>query len=92
MSKTYSHTELTIRRANGEIEVVRAQNIAFGMTDAKFAAIKKATKAAGRGDCLSYVNVQRDMTADELAQVAEISSALRNERAYTAATQRIYGA
>jgi hypothetical protein len=54
----YAHAELTIRRPNGEIEVVALHPAKFPvMTDTLFARMKKANLDAGRGECLSYRNV-----------------------------------
>jgi len=60
---TYKKTigvEVVIRRPNGEIEAVDVSSKYYRMTDAAFAKIKAATKAAGRGDALSYRNIQVD--------------------------------
>jgi hypothetical protein len=60
--KANSHTEITIRRPNGQIEVVRKDSVLNSkMDDAMFAKIKAATAQAGRGECIGYVNIQIDV-------------------------------
>lgn len=51
-----SKAEITIRRPNGTIEVVCNPEITY-ITDQLFSRIKKANQDAGRGECLSYRNV-----------------------------------
>jgi|LakMenEpi03Aug12_release.lakeMendotaPanAssembly.Ray.scaffolds.fasta_scaffold1694256_1 hypothetical protein len=49
-------SSITIKRPNGETEVVDT-SVKFGwISEELFAAAKKATKAAGKGDMLSYKN------------------------------------
>lgn len=48
--------EVSIRRPNGEIEKVQNPAGIREMNPALFKRIKDATKAAGRGDVLSFVN------------------------------------
>lgn len=47
---------VVIRRPNGIVETVDVSATYHRLNDASFANIKAATKAAGRGDCLSYTN------------------------------------
>lgn len=58
--KMASHVELTIRRPDGNIEVVRHPKFA-AINDQIFAQLVSATKAAGRGDILSYANITKDV-------------------------------
>jgi len=57
---------LTIKRTSGEIEKVERKD---GMNEVLFAKIQKATKDAGRGDVLSWEQVD-DRTAAEKASHA----------------------
>lgn len=48
--------EITTRRENGKIEITTTEK--FGKINAQiWEKIKAATKAAGKGDCLSYKNL-----------------------------------
>jgi len=56
---TYEHSigvDLTIKRPSGATETVRHPT-AMRMNDNLFAQIKAQTKAAGRGDVISYKNI-----------------------------------
>ena len=55
--------ELTIKRANGEIEKVRREG---GMTKVMFEKMQEATRNAGRGEILSWEQVD-DRTDGEKA-------------------------
>lgn len=70
----HSHSELTIRRPDGTVETVRRPE---KMGASLFAKIKAATKAAGRGDVLSYVNITK--TASYTVTAADEMDA-RSER------------
>ena len=65
---------LTIRRPNGQTETVNATEKMglHGMTDAIFAQIRRDTKAAGRGDVLSYEIVTTDTRTDEEKALDEV--------------------
>ena len=58
-----THTTLTVRRPNGEIETV---NYPHPVNAKTFAAIKAATAKAGRGEVLSYQSVT------EVAEMTEV--------------------
>lgn len=77
------HTVMSVRRPNGDIEQVRKDG---GMSDAAFAKIKAATKAAGRGDLLSYTVIMRTTV------VAGYAAAVTAERADDASKAAIYRA
>lgn len=48
-------TTVTIKRPEGHIETVDVSDkFAQGLSDQMFQQVKKATKDAGRGECLSY--------------------------------------
>ena len=88
---TPSHVELTVRRPNGTVEVVRADKLGEFINDKVFASVVAQTKAAGRGDVLSYTNVTATHTetdaqyATRLAgekRDAEIQADRRAARAY----------
>lgn len=53
------HLLLTVVRPNGTTEIVKHPTIKY-VTEREFAEIKRMTKAAGRGDVISYKNVMRD--------------------------------
>lgn len=58
-------TEIKIKRENGDIEIVDVSaKFPGGISDPMFDQIKKATKAAGKGDCLSYSVTNIDTRAD----------------------------
>jgi hypothetical protein len=54
-----SHVMLEVRRPNGDIEMVRLPAPWTQLTAQQFAKIQKDTKAAGRGDVISYTNVKK---------------------------------
>lgn len=71
-----SHTTITIRRPSGAVEEVRLPAPYCQLTDSQFASIRNNTKAAGRGDALSYTNHDRESVytftaADEATQSTE---------------------
>lgn len=81
-----SHAELTICRPNGDIETVRFTG-GPELNPALFARIQTATKAAGRGDVLSYTNVKKIVeTPAEWDRLADA------EREYDAHQAKVYGA
>ena len=50
---------ITVERPNKEIEKVDVSSkFPVGLTDQLFEAVKKGTKEAGKGTCLSYENIQ----------------------------------
>ena len=53
------HLLLTVVRPSGVTEIVKHPTI-NNITERQFAEIKRMTKAAGRGDVISYENVMRD--------------------------------
>lgn len=57
--------ELTIRRPNGEIETVVWPSDA-SLCQIKFEKIRAATKAAGRGEVLSYTNIAPEYQMNEM--------------------------
>jgi hypothetical protein len=85
MTKVHSHAEITIRRTSGEVETVKHP---AKLNDALFARIKAATKAAGKGDCLSYTLHTKDV---EL-HIEGYAEALAAERAHDAHVASVYRA
>lgn len=77
-----SHVELTIRRPDGSIEVVRHPKLA-AINDRIFALLVSATKAAGRGDVLSYANITKDVEETD-AVLAQRLAGEADDRAYYA--------
>lgn len=55
--------DITIRRPNGNIEVVAAPGTKE-LNDKLFSRINAATKEAGRGECLSYENITEEKLVD----------------------------
>lgn len=64
-----STTTITIRRENGKIETVDVSKQFAGMTPALFETVKKATKAAGKGECLSYEVTRAPVSDDDIAEI-----------------------
>ena len=63
MNKT---TIIKISRPEGHIEDVDvSEKFPNGLTDGMFAQVKKATAAAGRGECLSYTSEYPPLTDEE---------------------------
>ena len=60
---TEARTEITIKRPNGEIEIVTPKFTE--LNDNLFSQIKKATADAGRGECLSYKNIAAIIEPEE---------------------------
>jgi len=58
--------ELTIKRPNGEIEKVQTSKFGYSLSKVLFGKIQDATKAAGKGEVLSWGKVD-DRTAEEKA-------------------------
>jgi hypothetical protein len=81
-----SHLEITIRRPSGGIETITHPKFRT-ISDKDFRDIKAATLAAGRGECLSYVNVTK-----QVEEPAEFGKLTADERAYDASTAAIYRA
>ena len=84
MITVHSHSEITIRRPSGEIEVATRPE---KLNAALFARLKAGTKAAGRGDCLSYTTHTK-----QVAEPEGYRAAVAAERAYDASAAAIYGA
>jgi hypothetical protein len=80
----HSHSEITIRRPSGAIEVVRHP---ANLNAALFARVKAGTKAAGKGDCLSYTTHTK-----QVAEPDGYAQAVAAERAHDASTAAIYRA
>lgn len=62
MSTIPSHCEVTIRRPNGEISTIRHPKITT-MIPKLWEQMKEAMKMAGRGECISYKNVTKQVPA-----------------------------
>lgn len=73
------YCELTIRRPNGETEVVRANGFT-ALNDQRFARVKTETAKAGRGDVLSYRNVTKAATYTTTEADAATDSTARIEK------------
>lgn len=66
----YKTTTIQAKRPDGNIETVDvSEKFPSGLTDAMFAQMAAATKAAGRGDLLSYRVVVSAPSADEMAEI-----------------------
>ncbi len=64
-------TTITIKRTNGEVEVIDvSEKFAQGLTDQMFYRIKKATKLAGNGECLSY-KMEDILSEETLKEISE---------------------
>jgi hypothetical protein len=79
-----SHVEITVRRPNGITETVRMPAQVRELTPGRFAELQKGTKAAGRGDVLSYANITKAATYTVSAADAVTDSGERIERAMRA--------
>lgn len=77
------HVEISIRRPNGQVEIVSKPD----MTQPLFARMAKATKEAGKGDFLSWQWVAGTITMTDEEEAAE-----RSEREYDASTRAVYRA
>lgn len=92
-----SHVELTIRRPNGDIEVVRPRvpgqqdRYMTRMTEREFELFRRHTREAGRGEILSYANVTKTVTIDP-ATLAEMQAASDAEERYNKSTRAVYAA
>lgn len=84
MLTVHSHSELTIRRPNGAIEVARHP---AELNNALFARIQSATKAAGCGDVLSYT-----LKTQPVPEPAGYAAGVAADRAYEAGRSAIYRA
>ena len=69
MATAPDYCEVTVKRPNGTLEIIKVPGRAE-LCDAAFAIMKKATKAAGRGDLVSYKNVTRQI-ADYVMTAAD---------------------
>ena len=71
-------TKITVKRPEGNIEIVDVSaNFPSGLTDVMFEKMKAATKAAGRGDMISYSVVIAAPTAAEMAEIEEENRKVR---------------
>ena len=69
---TYKTTTIQIKRPEGNIETVDVSaNYPSGLSDIMFAKMAAATKAAGRGDMISYSVVIAAPSAEEIAEIRE---------------------
>lgn len=76
------YVEITIRRPGGEIEMVRHPSLP-ALNDAAFARIAEATKAAGRGEALSYQNFTKEILESDEVYAARLKGEA-DDRAYYA--------
>ena len=76
-------SQLTVKRPNGQIEIVDTTEKLRIITDAVFNQVKAATAKAGRGEVLSYENIFEDVKI-EAPQTEEDMAA---EEAFYAATE-----
>lgn len=75
-----TRTTLTIRRPNGNIEVVDVSDkFLSGMTDGMFAKVAEANKAAGRGEVLSYT-VEHDKPSEAELETLRRESDIEDAR------------
>lgn len=68
-AETMTKTTIRTRRPSGEVETTEMNG---RMTDGLFAQIKKATREAGRGDCLDYTVHLTDTRTDAEKDWAEV--------------------
>lgn len=81
--QVWAGTELTIRRPDGSVEVVRNDKLGK-INDVVFAKVRAATKAAGRGDVLSYRNLTKDAAYTVTQADVDTDTAARIERTMAA--------
>ena len=75
----YKTTKIEVKRPEGHIEIVDvSEKFPSGLTDTMFAAMKAATKAAGRGDMLSYSVVLSGPDAETLEENKKVKFMKRN--------------
>jgi len=67
-----ARVEITVRRPDGETDIVSGGKITH-MTDRVWAMMQDATRKAGRGECISYINIAASETPAQ-ALLAEIRS------------------
>ena len=77
--------KLTIKRPEGNIEIVDITEKFCGMTDGLFEKIKEATKNAGKGECLSYeITIESKLTEEDIrkgeADIAEQKKYYENNK------------
>lgn len=77
------YAEITVRRPNGSVETIKHPT-GKEITGPMFEAAKKATKAAGRGELISYRNVKKAATYTVTAADAATDSTAQIERLMTA--------
>ncbi|MBS0474744.1 MAG: hypothetical protein JSR28_06300 [Proteobacteria bacterium] len=80
-----SHAEIDVRRPDGSIEtVIKAGS---QLTEHNFAAMKAATKAAGRGELIAYRNITKSVAAPKpsAADIAEMDHIRHQNAVYRAA-------
>lgn len=73
------YCELTVRRPNGEIEVVRGNGFT-ALNDKLFARVKTESAKAGRGELLSYRNVTKAASYTTTEADAATDSTARIEK------------
>jgi hypothetical protein len=83
----HSHTEITIRRPNGNIEVVINKDRIWN--DKLIAQARKATLAAGRGEIIGYKNVNKETKIRELTD--EEKAMAEYDRAYRSTVNAMRG-
>lgn len=82
---TVAHCEVTIRRPNGDIETVVLPPEKFpALNEVLFEKMRKANRAAGRGEVLSYLNVHAAGPAAAVAPKASIELSTRGMSEYPA--------
>lgn len=75
----YKTTTVTVIRPSGATEVVDiSASYPSGLTDAMFAKMVAATKAAGRGEMVSYSVVVGGPSAEVVAENAQVKFMKRN--------------
>ncbi len=84
-TETNSRAAVTVRRTDGTVETVETKHI--WITDALFGRMATATKAAGRGELLSYTNPE--VEAEEL-RCHRCNTAV-DESAYSQTEQMWFG-
>ena len=85
MTTVPSHLEITVRRPNGTVETIVHPQWKQ-INDRDFAKLVAGTKAAGRGEVLSYRNVTKEIA--EPAKYARLAAAEKADNARRAAVYR----
>jgi len=69
-----SHIEIDVRRPTGLVEtIVKADMVTISRSD--FAKIKEATRKAGRGECIAYRIVTKEIESAFVPTAADIAEA-----------------